>query len=137
MPTRLTPEQREILGLNPYEIRNLSMKLNGAIARCGKSKNPNHIKHYQEKGISVCDEWKASRFAFLLWAKDRYKHGLELDRIDNTKGYTPENCRFATAKDSRRHRTNCRSFDELDAIELLKAHGFSPIFIKEHFPMNP
>ena len=54
---------------------------------------------YFHKGITVCEEWKHSREAFCKWAKNNgYKKGLQLDRIDNLKGYSPDNCRFVTSK---------------------------------------
>lgn len=115
--------------------RILLCKLANAKFRCGNSKRPAHIEHYQDKGIKVCEEWLSDKYAYLRWALPLYKDGLELDRIDNSKGYSPDNCRFSTAKASRRHRSNCRSFEVLDAVELLRANGFSELFIAEHFPM--
>lgn len=57
-------------------------------------------KKYLENGITVCDEWK-SRKNFMNWSiKNGYKDGLTLDRICNTKGYSPENCRWVTMKEN-------------------------------------
>jgi len=50
---------------------------------------------YTEKGITVCPEWIDSYLAFKQWALSHgYEKGLELDRRENDKGYTPDNCRF-------------------------------------------
>jgi len=52
--------------------------------------------YYQDRGIKVCDEWQ-KREVFFAWALDNgYSDNLELDRIDNEKGYEPNNCRWVT-----------------------------------------
>jgi hypothetical protein len=66
--------------------------------RCLNPKASNY-KWYGGRGITVCSEWLI--FAdFYSWAlKNGYEESLELDRIDNDKGYCPENCRWITHKE--------------------------------------
>jgi len=134
MGVHLTSGQREHLEMDQKTIRALSTRLTNAKHRCTISKNPHHIKHYQDKGIQVCDEWLASRFEYLKWAKDKFKPEFELDRIDNSKGYSPTNCRFVSKTENLRNRTNTRSEEIQRAVRLLERNGFSRRFTARHFP---
>ena len=64
-------------------------------------------KHnYQDRGITVCDEWLVFE-NFRDWALSHgYKEDLQIDRIDNDKGYCPENCRWVTPKENVNNRRN-------------------------------
>lgn len=65
---------------------------------------------YFDKGIVVCDEWKNNWESFKHWALENgYHRELQIDRIDNSKGYFPENCRFVTLKQNVNNR-DCTVF---------------------------
>lgn len=68
--------------------------------RCSWPKS-NAWVYYGGKGITVCEEWKESFAAFRNWALAAgYAYGLIIDRFDNSKGYFPENCHWATHAES-------------------------------------
>lgn len=64
--------------------------------RCYNPKN-SHYKSYGERGISLCDDWNNDFVSFYMWAiNSGYREGLSIDRIDNEKGYSPDNCKWST-----------------------------------------
>lgn len=60
-------------------------------------------------GKYMCDDWKNSFTKFYKWAiSNGYNDNLTIDRIDNNKGYEPNNCRWATSKQQVRNRCNTK-----------------------------
>ena len=73
--------------------------------RCYSTTAKNY-QHYGGRGISVCDEWKNNYTAFYEWAMAHgYSDELSIDRIDNSKGYSPDNCRWADMKTQQNNRS--------------------------------
>lgn len=75
-------------------------------------------RFYGGRGIQVDLIWH-NRDNFYQWALPLWRHGLQLDRRDNNGNYSPENCRFITAKENIR---NSRHFIKQSQRDLIKAY---------------
>lgn len=80
-------------------------------ARC---ENPNFgsYQFYGAKGIRVCERWK--KFENFFADMGQPAAGQSIERIDRTKGYSPENCKWATSLEQANNQGNNR---------LITAHG--------------
>jgi len=65
-----------------------------------RTTKPNNkaFKNYGGRGISVCDEWENDFKKFYDDMVGTYQEGLSIDRINNDKGYSLENCRWTTCE---------------------------------------
>lgn len=88
------------------QLRNILIsRREGIMERCSNPNNANY-KRYGGRGITVCQEWIDSPQAFVDWAlANGFSPELQIDRIDNDKGYSPDNCRWVTARDNMRNRS--------------------------------
>jgi hypothetical protein len=70
--------------------------------------NPNsiHYRNYGERGITVCERWL--EFENFLADMGERSPGMTLERRDNSKGYFPENCLWATRKQQQNNRRGNR-----------------------------
>lgn len=94
--------------------------------------DPKHkaYPNYGGRGITVCDRWMDDPQAFVddMGLKPSRKH--EIDRIDNNRGYFPDNCRWATRSENTRNRRSNRVLDafgrSMTLVEWSQATGIGP-----------
>jgi len=68
----------------------------GMRTRCHNKKSM-YYNNYGGRGIFVCSEWRHDFSAFYEWfISNGGDESLEIDRINNNLGYSPENCRLVT-----------------------------------------
>lgn len=76
------------------------------LARCS---NPNfkNYKYWGGKGIRVCERWK--EFSnFYSDMGDRPSKDYSIDRIDGSKDYSPDNCKWSTRIEQNNNRSNVK-----------------------------
>lgn len=90
----------------------LSGRYRSMMHRCYDPKKEGY-HNYGGRGITVCEEWRNDRQAFIDWAKaNGFKPELQIDRIDNDGPYAPWNCRWVTRSQQNLNRRDTVTFLE-------------------------
>lgn len=96
------------------------------IDRCENKKLPCY-KNYGGRGIKVCARWRHSFENFLEDMGYRPSNDHSIDRIDNEKGYSPSNCRWALRseqmRNTRRKRVVTLNGKKMLLIEAAEIYG--------------
>ena len=93
----------------------------GMMIRCGHRTGASEYKLrlYRDRGIMVCEEWRNSPRAFGDWLLSHGWHkGLEIDRIDNDKEYSPDNCRVVTPKENKNNKRNTLRLEDATPLAM-------------------
>lgn len=95
---------------------------------------------YGGRGITICDEWTGENGFqnFYDWSmKNGYADNLSIDRIDNDKGYSPDNCRWTTQKVQANNKRSSLLVlykgKKITVKELSEMTGKKYSFLRNHF----
>ena len=104
------------------------------MSRC-YSESDHAYKNYGARGIKVCDRWHdINNFILDMHPKPE---GKSLDRIDNQKGYCPENCRWASDTTQSRNRRYAKlDIEKANKIRNLKSEGVKRAEIANMFGVS-
>lgn len=74
--------------------------------RCYNPKAIN-FERYGGKGVDICKEWLSNVRVFYDWAiANGWQKGLDIDRIKNHLGYSPQNCKISTKIENANNKSN-------------------------------
>lgn len=82
---------------------------NMMVQRCHLPSNQ-YYKYYGARGITVCDSWRKFENFYADMGDAPFKRAT-LDRIDNDKGYSKENCRWVTHEEQQANTTKSVRYD--------------------------
>lgn len=93
--------------------------------RCYNKSSDNYGR-YGGKGVTVCDEWRTDFVAFVDWANaNGHSKELTLDRIDPSKPYSPDNCRWVDYYVQSQNRGMIsRNRSGVNGVAYYEAHGY-------------
>ena len=97
----------------------------GIKTRCDNP-NSNGYENYGARGISYDPSWRF--FENFLADMGEAPDGLTIERIDNDKGYSKSNCRWATRSEQSRNRQNTIEDGRLKAVALEKRIPASTLY---------
>lgn len=93
----------------------------------GRCHNPTDAAYpdYGARGIEVCPRWRGDFSAFLadMGRAPSAKHSIE--RINNARGYSPDNCRWATPAEQARNTRRNVLIDGVPLVDVCASRGLS------------
>lgn len=107
------------------------------IDRC---KLPTHQawRNYGGRGIKVCDRWQEGFENFWADMGPSYSRGLDLERVDNEQGYSPENCKWTPRRANCMNRRSSVRLVDIPALSAATGIGRTTLYnrIKSGWPLE-
>ena len=90
--------------------------------------------NYGGRGIQVCERWQTAFENFWADMGPTYKRGLTLERVDNSAGYGPKNCRWRDYFQQANNRRDNIRVGGSTLAEIARLHGInsSTIYYRYH-----
>lgn len=92
--------EKEKRRLNKIPFRKRIAQVHHAVMQRCYDSTQKRFKDYGGRGIKVCDQWHDLNCFYSWMIKMGYQEGLEINRINNDLGYSPENCNLVTRKEN-------------------------------------
>ena len=112
--------------LHGYSKTEIYRRWRGMKRRCAETKGRTFL-NYGARGITVCASWLLFQ-NFLRDMEATYKSGYSLDRIDNSRGYSPENCRWIPLAEQSLNKRTVRMHEyngeKMTVTQIEKVLGF-------------
>lgn len=114
-------EQQTIHGLSNTPEYQVWEKI---VDRC-YNKNNKKFRLYGGRNILMCDQWREHPDLFIEWLRNnKWCKSNQIDRINNNKGYSPENCRVVEPHINVNNRGCTTKFDNGESIaEVCRSIG--------------
>lgn len=84
------------------------------------SKKCQDWKFYGGRGITVCNEWDDYAVFFAWSMANGYEKHLTIERVENNKGYSPDNCKWATRKVQSNNRRSNHNIEFKGQVKTLQ-----------------